>query len=127
MSLEDLANKTGNTKAQVLADALNAAIGVFLDENKSPSRKVNELDNRGSHFYLALFWAEALASQSTDAELQTEFSPIAQSLRENEDKIVSELNEGQGNAVDLGGYYLLDEEKAVTAMHPSQTLTSIIR
>jgi len=127
VSLEDLANKTGNTKAQVLADALNAAIGVFLDENKSPSRKVNELDNRGSHFYLALFWAEALAAQSADAELQAQFSPIAKSLRENEDKIVSELNESQGNAVDLGGYYLLDEEKAVTAMRPSPTLTSILR
>jgi len=127
VSLEDLANKTGNTKAQVLADALNAAIGVFLDENKSPSRKVNELDNRGSHFYLALYWAEALAAQSADAELQAQFSPIAQSLRENEDKIVSELNDSQGNAVDLGGYYLLDEEKAVTAMRPSPTLTSILR
>jgi len=126
VSLEDLANKTGNTKAQVLADALNAAIGVFLDENKSPSRKVNELDNRGSHFYLALFWAEALAAQSADAELQAQFSPIAQSLREYEDKIVSELNESQGNAVDLGGYYLLDEEKAVAAMRSSQTLTSIL-
>ena len=126
VSLEDLANKTGNTKAQVLADALNAAIGVFLDENKSPSRKVNELDNRGSHFYLSLYWAEALASQSADADLQGEFSPIAKSLRENEEKIVSELNNSQGNAVDLGGYFLLDEEKVVAAMRPSQTLTSIL-
>jgi len=96
------------------------AIGVFLDENKSPSRKVNELDNRGSHFYLALFWAEALAAQSADAVLQSKFSPVAQSLRENEDQIVSELNDSQGNAVDLGGYYLLDEQKAVAAMRPSQ-------
>jgi len=127
VSLEDLANKTGNSQAQVLADALNAAIGVFLDENKSPSRKVNELDNRGSHFYLALFWAEALAAQSADADLQAEFSPIARSLRENEEKIVSELNNSQGNTVDLGGYYLLDEEKAVEAMRPSETLTSILK
>ena len=127
VSLEDLANKTGNTKAQVLADALNAAIGVFLDENKSPSRKVNELDNRGSHFYLALFWAEALAEQSADTDLQAEFSPIAQSLRENETKIVSELNDAQGTEIDLGGYYLLDEDKAVAAMRPSETLTSILK
>ncbi len=127
VSLEDLANKTGNSKAQVLADALNAAIGVFLDENKSPSRKVNELDNRGSHFYLALFWAEALAAQSADAELQAEFSPIAKSLRDNETKIVNELNDAQGSQVDLGGYYLLDEGKAVAAMRPSETLTSILK
>jgi isocitrate dehydrogenase len=126
VSLEDLANKTGNAQAQVLADALNVAIGVFLDENKSPSRKVNELDNRGSHFYLALYWAEALASQTADGGLKSRFSPIAQSLRENEEKIVSELNNSQGNAVDLGGYFLLDEEKVVAAMRPSQTLTSIL-
>jgi isocitrate dehydrogenase len=110
----------------VLADALNSAIGIFLDENKSPSRKVNELDNRGSHFYLALYWAEALASQTADGGLKSRFSPIAQSLRENEEKIVSELNNSQGNAVDLGGYFLLDEEKVVAAMRPSQTLTSIL-
>ena len=127
VSLEDLANKTGNGKAQVLADALNAAVGVFLDENKSPSRKVNELDNRGSHFYLALYWAEALAAQSADTDLKAEFSPIAQSLRENEEKIVNELNDAQGSQVDLGGYYLLDEEKAVSAMRPSETLTSILK
>jgi len=126
VSLEDLANKTGNAQAQVLADGLNTAIGIFLDENKSPSRKVKELDNRGSHFYLALYWAEALAKQTADAELQSKFSPIAQSLRKNEDKIVSELNDSQGHAVDLGGYYLLDEEKAVAAMRPSKTLTSIL-
>lgn len=126
VSLEDLANKTGNTQAQVLADALNSAIGTFLDENKSPSRRVNELDNRGSHFYLALYWAEALASQTTDAGLKDHFSPLAQSLRENEEKIVQELNDAQGNPVDLGGYYLLDEDKAVAAMRPSQTLNSIL-
>jgi isocitrate dehydrogenase len=126
VSLEDLANKTGNAQAQVLADGLNTAIGIFLDENKSPSRKVKELDNRGSHFYLALYWAEALAKQTADAELQSKFSPIAQSLRKNEDKIVSELKDSQGHAVDLGGYYLLDEEKAVAAMRPSKTLTSIL-
>ena len=126
VSIEDLANKTGNTQAQVLADALNSAIGIFLDENKSPSRKDNELDNRGSHFYLALYWAEALASQTTDAGLKDHFSPLAQSLRENEEKIVQELNDAQGNPVDLGGYYLLVEDKAVAAMRPSQTLNSIL-
>ena len=126
VSLEDLANKTGNAQAQVLADALNSAIGIFLDENKSPSRKVNELDNRGSHFYLALYWSEALASQTTDQGLKDHFSPLAQSLRANEEKIVKELNDAQGNPVDLGGYYLLDEDKAVAAMRPSQTLNSIL-
>ncbi len=126
VSLEDLANKTSNTKAQVLADCLNSAIGIFLDENKSPSRKVHELDNRGSHFYLTLYWAEALAAQSSDADLQTLFSPIANKLRVEEDKIVNELNCAQGKPVDLGGYYLLDEEKAVSAMRPSPTFNDII-
>ena len=87
VSLEDLANKTSNTKAQVLADCLNSAIGIFLDENKSPSRKVHELDNRGSHFYLTLYWAEALAAQSSDSDLQTLFSPIANKLREEEERL----------------------------------------
>ena len=126
VSLEDLANKTGNTQAQVLADGLNTAIGIFLDENKSPSRKANELDNRGSHFYLSLFWAEALASQETDADLKNQFSSIARSLRENESKIVAELNETQGSASDLGGYYLLDEKKAISAMRPSATFNDIL-
>jgi isocitrate dehydrogenase len=126
VSIEDLANKTGNTQAQVLADALNAAIGVFLDENKSPSRKVNELDNRGSHFYLSLYWAEALANQGTDADLKDRFSMIARSLRENESKIVAELIEAQGSTSDLGGYYLVDEKKAVSAMRPSSTFNDIL-
>jgi len=126
VSLEDLANKTGNAQAQVLADALNSAIGIFLDENKSPSRKVNELDNRGSHFYLTLYWAEALTLQSADQGLKDHFSPLAQSLRENEEKIVEELNQAQGSPVDLGGYYLLDEDKAVSAMRPSATFNDII-
>ena len=126
VSLEDLANKTGNAQAQVLADALNSAIGIFLDENKSPSRKVNELDNRGSHFYLALYWSEALASQTTDQGLKDHFSPLAQSLRANEEKIVHELNDAQGNPVDLGGYYLLHEDKAVAAMRPSTTFNQAL-
>ena len=120
VSLEDLAEKTNNAKAKVLADCLNAAIGRFLDENKSPSRKVNEIDNRGSHFYLALFWAEALAGQSEDSELASHFSGLANTLRENESKIAEELISAQGEPMDLGGYYLPDDEKAAAAMRPSQ-------
>jgi isocitrate dehydrogenase len=119
VSLEDLAEKSGNAKAKVLANCLNDAIGKFLDENKSPSRKVNELDNRGSHFYLALFWAEALAGQEGDSELQERFGPLANTLRKNEQAIVEELNAAQGKPVDLGGYYLPDEGKASAAMRPS--------
>ena len=104
---------------KILADCLNAAVGKSLDENKSPSRKVNELDNRGSHFYLALFWAEALACQDSDIELKDRFSTLASTLRENEQAIIRELNDAQGEAVDLGGYYLPDEEKASAAMRPS--------
>ena len=119
VSLEDMAQKSGNPKAKVLADCLNDAVGKFLDENKSPSRKVNELDNRGSHFYFALFWAEALADQETDLELKHRFSSLATSMRENEQAIVNELNGAQGKPVDLGGYYLTDDAKASSAMRPS--------
>ena len=119
VSLEDIAEKKNNTKAKILADCLNQGIGQFLDENKSPSRKVNELDNRGSHFYLALYWAEALAKQENDSELQTIFSPLALILRSQEDAIVEELNQAQGAPVDLDGYYFPDEEKASQAMRPS--------
>ncbi|MDG1139605.1 MAG: NADP-dependent isocitrate dehydrogenase [Opitutales bacterium] len=126
VSLEDLANKTGNGKAKILADTLNQAIGVFLDENKSPSRKVNELDNRGSHFYLSLYWAEALVKQTDDASLQSHFSPLAQSLREKEQIIVDELNAAQGNPIDLGGYFFPDEAKASQSMRPSQTFNEIL-
>ena len=127
VSLEDLATKTGNSKAKILASTLNQAIGVFLDENKSPSRKVNELDNRGSHFYLSLYWAEALAKQAEDKDLQSQFSPFAQSLREKEMIIVEELNSAQGNPVDLGGYYFPDENKASQSMRPSQTLNKLLK
>ena len=126
VSLEDLANKTQNSKAQVLADTLNHAIGTFLQENKSPSRKVNELDNRGSHFYLSLFWSEALARQEEDADLQSQFIPLAKNLRENEKTIVNELNAAQGKPMDLGGYYFPDEEKAASAMRPSGTFNQIL-
>ncbi len=126
VSLEDLATKTENTKTQVLADCLNSAIGRFLDENKSPSRKVNEIDNRGSHFFLSLFWAEALAGQSEDAELASHFSKLAKDLRVNEDKIIEELNEVQGKPTDIGGYYLPDEKKVSSLMRPSRTFNEAL-
>ena len=126
VSLEDLANKTENAKAQVLADTLNQAIGTFLRENKSPSRKVNELDNRGSQFYLSLFWAEALAEQEIDSELRDQFSPLARTLRAQEEEIVHELNTAQGSPIDLGGYFLPDEEKATASMRPSKLFNSAL-
>ncbi len=126
VSIEDLAEKTNNGKALVLARALDQANAKFLDTNKSPSRKVNELDNRGSHFYLALYWADALASQSDDSELREKFAPIAKALLSKEATIVDELNDAQGHPVDIGGYYHPDEEKTVNAMRPSATLNAIL-
>lgn len=125
-SLEHLANTTDNQRAQVLADALDTATGDFLDNNKSPSRKVNELDNRGSHFYLAMYWARALAAQDVDAKLKSKFASVAAELLANEDKIVEELNSVQGVAMDVGGYYKLDAELAIAAMRPSATLNEIV-
>ena len=126
VSLEELGNQTGNQKALVLAAALNAATGRFLDENKSPSRKVKELDNRGSHFYLAMYWAQALAAQTGDAELQDQFTTLARDLAENESVIVAELNDAQGSPVDIGGYFRPNAEKAEAAMRPSQKLNSAL-
>ena len=126
VSIEDLATKTNNSKAKVLAAALDVANGKFLDSDKSPSRKVNELDNRGSHFYLALYWAEALAAQTDDAELQAKFAAIASQLAANESKIIAELNEAQGTAVDIGGYFHPNRELTAKAMRPSGTLNSIL-
>ena len=120
VSLEDLGTKTGNAKALVLSQTLNDAIGQFLDENKSPSRKVNELDNRGSHFYLALYWAQALATQTDDGDLAAQFSPCAAALAENESAIIEELNTLQGQPMDIGGYYQPNEEKAAAAMRPCE-------
>ena len=125
-SLEHLANVTANPGAQLLADALDKATGTFLDENKSPSRKVNELDNRGSHFYLAMYWAEALAEQDTDEELKSRFASFAEAMKANESTIVDELNAVQGVAMDLGGYYKLDAAKAIAAMRPSATFNQIL-
>ena len=126
VSLEHLATVFGNDKAQVLADTLDIANTKFLAENKSPSRKCGELDNRGSHFYLALYWAEALAAQDKDAELKSRFVPLAKALTENETKIVSELIDCQGVAMDIGGYYRPDAELVANAMRPSETFNIAI-
>ncbi|MEH0695709.1 NADP-dependent isocitrate dehydrogenase [Vibrio owensii] len=125
-SLEHLSTVAGNAKAQVLADALDKATGEFLDNNKSPSRKVGELDNRGSHYYLASYWAKALAEQTVDADLAAEFAPVAKALAEQEEAIVSELNSAQGVKGELGGYYSLDDALASKLMRPSATLNTII-
>ena len=119
-------NTNGNERAGVLAAALDQATEKLLDEGKSPSRKVNEIDDRGSHFWLSLFWAEALAAQSDDAELAEVFGPIAKDLRDNADVIDKELLDAQGNAADLGGYYWPDEEKTSAVMRPSATFNKII-
>jgi isocitrate dehydrogenase len=125
-SLEHLSVTTGNAKAQVLADTLDKATGEFLDSNKSPSRKVGELDNRGSHFYLAMYWAQALAEQSVDSELKTTFTGVAQALTKQESKIVTELNDAQGVAVDINGYYFADTALSEKSMRPSETLNTIL-
>lgn len=126
VSLEDLAQKTGNKKAQVLADALNEANGYYLENNNAPSRKAGELDNRGSSFYLAKYWAEALAKQDTDETLKAHFSPLAKALSENEETIIKELEAVQGNTLDIGGYYQPDAEMAAAAMRPSKTFNTIL-
>jgi len=125
-SLEHVSVNTGNSKAQVLADTLDTATGKFLDTNKSPSRRVGELDNRGSHFYLAMFWAQALAEQSVNEELKAGFTAIAQALTKQEDKIVAELNAAQGPAMDINGYYYADVALAAKAMRPSDTFNTIL-
>merc|ERR1711908_220196 len=117
---------TGNAKAGVLAAALNKAVGSFLSANKNPSRKVKEIDNRGSHYWLARYWAENLAQQEGDKSLQTVFAKTAKELGENETKILQDLVDCQGSPVDLGGYYHVDAAKADKAMQSSQTLNNII-
>src|SRR3954469_21546008 len=123
---EDLGDKTGNKRATLLGTTLDAAIGKLLENNKGPSRKTGELDNRGSQFYLAMYWAQELAAQSEDPELAEHFAKLAETLTENEDTIVSELAEVQGNSVDIGGYYYPDQEKTVAVMRPSKTLTETL-
>ena len=126
VSLEDLGDKTGNKKSAILAKALDQATAVFLDQDKSPSRKTGELDNRGSHFYLALYWAQALAAQDEDADLKARFAALAKELADNEETILSELQAVQGTPVDMGGYYHPDVAKVTEAMRPSKTLNRII-
>ncbi|RXJ70044.1 isocitrate dehydrogenase (NADP(+)) [Halarcobacter ebronensis] len=125
-SFEHLGNTQNNAKAKVLATTLDKATGTFLLNDKSPSRKLGGIDNRGSHFYLAMYWAQELAAQNDDKELKAEFEPIAKAMTENEDKIFSELVAPHGTAADIGGYYLPNDEKAYAAMRPSATLNAII-
>ncbi|MDH4148380.1 MAG: NADP-dependent isocitrate dehydrogenase, partial [Acidimicrobiia bacterium] len=117
---------TDNQGAQVMADALDKAVEKLLETNKSPSRKVNELDNRGSHFYLAMYWAEALAAQGADPALAARFAPLAETLAANETTIVDELNAVQGEPADVGGYYFPDPALATAAMRPSATFNDAL-
>lgn len=126
VSIEDMAEKSNNDKAKLIAKALNKANSAYLSNNNSPSRKVNELDNRGAHFYLALYWAEALANQEDNNDLKEEFSKVYEYLSTNKDVILNELIEAQGNPVDIDGYFLPDEHKVTLQMRPSKTLNSII-
>jgi isocitrate dehydrogenase len=126
VSFEHLANTTDNKRAQILADTLDRATGTFLLEDKSPKRKVGELDNRGSHYYLALYWAQELTKQGDDAELAGSFASVAEALGSNEQAIVSELLEVQGQPADIGGYYRPDSEKAAAVMRPSATLNKVV-
>src|SRR3954471_3428166 len=125
-SLEMLGGNTGNKRAQVLADALDRAVGRMLEDNRSPSRKAGELDNRGTHFYLALYWSRELADQNEDTELAERFAKLAQTLVDGEQKILDELNAVQGSAVDIGGYYRPDLERVTAAMRPSQTFNEAL-
>ena len=127
VSLEDLGIKTGNNKAKILAKTLDDATGKLLDNNKSPSPRTGELDNRGSQFYLAMYWAEALAAQTEDKELQAHFAPLAKTLSENEQKIADELKAAQGKPADIGGYYLVDSEKCKAVMRPSATFNAALK
>ena len=126
VSLEELGIKTGNAQAKLLAKTLDAATGKLLDNNKSPSPKTGELDNRGSQFYLAMYWAQELAAQTEDAAMQARFAPLAKALTDNEQKIVDELSAVQGKPVDIGGYYNADPEKCKAVMRPSPTFNAAL-
>jgi isocitrate dehydrogenase len=126
VSLEHLSQKFNNAKAQVLAETLDQANARILENNKSPARKVGEIDNRGSHFYLALYWAQALAAQAKDKDIQARFTSLAKALTENEAKINAELIAAQGKPVDLGGYYHPDFDKTSKAMRPSATFNAAL-
>ena len=126
VSFEHLAQKTGNKRAQILADTLDRATGTLLNENKSPSRRVGGIDNRGSHFYLALYWAQELAAQTEDSDLAAAFKPFADRLAAEEQQIVEELLEVQGSPADIGGYYRPDADKAAAVMRPSTTFNEVL-
>jgi isocitrate dehydrogenase len=126
VSLEDLGLKTGNAKAKILAQTLDDATGQLLQNNKNPSPKTGQLDNRGSQFYLAMYWAQALAGQKDDAALAAQFEPLAKQLANDEKAIVAELAAVQGKPVDIGGYYLPDVEKLAAVMRPSKTLNAAL-
>lgn len=125
-SFEHLAKSFENKQAKLLGETLTEAIAKFLETNKSPSRVVNEIDNRGSHFYLAMYWAEAMAAQDADPSLKERFAKLAKTLQDNEDKINGELLAAQGSPQDVGGYYMPDPEKTTRAMCPSETLNAAI-
>jgi isocitrate dehydrogenase len=125
VSLEDLGLKTGNEKAKILAKTLDAATGKLLDNNKGPSPKTGQLDNRGSQYYLSMYWAQELAAQTQDPELQSHFAALAQSLAENEQKITDEFKAVQGKPADIGGYFLADKQKVNDIMRPSATFNAI--
>jgi isocitrate dehydrogenase len=126
VSLEDLGLKTGNARAALLSRTLDTATGKLLDNNKNPSPKTGQLDNRGSQFYLAMYWAQELAAQTEDAELAAKFAPLAKTLAANEQKIVGELADVQGKPADIGGYYLPDPKKTADVMRPSTTLNAAL-
>merc|ERR1712032_775500 len=125
-SIEDLTKDTGNKKATVLAAALNKAVGTFLSANKNPSRKVKQIDNRGSHYWVARYWAEELAKQDDDSKLKAAFVQTSQDLASGEATILDELIQCRGKPVDLGGYYRVDKAKTDAAMNPSPALNSIV-
>ncbi len=126
VSFEHLSEVTGNARAKILGETLDRATGRLLDENKGPARKVGQIDNRGSHVWLALYWAQELAKQTDDAELAAKFSQVAQALSDNESTISQELVDAQGHSVDIGGYYRPDADKVATVMRPSTTFNEII-
>ena len=125
-SFEHVAEVFKNDRAKLLSETLDQAIGQHMERDRAPSRRVNELDTRGSHFYLALYWAQALAEQTKDPELQARFKPVADQMGANEEKIIEELNDAQGQPVDIGGYYHPNHEMAAKAMRPSVTLNAIV-
>ncbi len=126
VSLQDTGIKTGNEKAKILAKTLDAATGKLLDNNKNPSPKTGQLDNRGSQFYLAMYWAQELAAQTDDTALAARFAPLAKALSDNEKIIVAEFATVQGKPVDIGGYYMADVEKVNAVMRPSKTLNAVL-